>query len=288
MVTATERPLRSRRTLSENFDVRSARGEPKLTSVLWSLRKSATQAPVSKPPAPVPTRQTPRARTQSLMSSHQSPARPSAISTGVPRVSGLPTPGSKPSGLATPGSFSRSVSGASTGIPPPVPGANDLRSPGNNDPAAARRLLRTPSFTNTGRPSSAASSAGSASSPRSHASASMAPPPLPTMTPSSRTAATRSSNGTASATNKTPRASTAPQVNSVRTSSQSGPHDFEVGDHVRIESLGMEGTLRYLGPIDGKPGVFAGVELAPGFSGHGKNDGSVGGCVLSRLFLPTD
>ncbi|GJJ06534.1 hypothetical protein Clacol_000726 [Clathrus columnatus] len=52
---------------------------------------------------------------------------------------------------------------------------------------------------------------------------------------------------------------------------------FEPGDGVRIESLGMEGTLRYVGAIEGKPGVWAGVELAPGFAGRGKNDGTVNG-----------
>ncbi|KAJ1730598.1 hypothetical protein LPJ61_002928 [Coemansia biformis] len=38
---------------------------------------------------------------------------------------------------------------------------------------------------------------------------------------------------------------------------------------------GLRGTLRYLGPIDGKPGVWAGVELDE--AGTGKNDGSVAG-----------
>ncbi|KAF8530397.1 hypothetical protein BU17DRAFT_36275 [Hysterangium stoloniferum] len=52
---------------------------------------------------------------------------------------------------------------------------------------------------------------------------------------------------------------------------------FEPGEAVRIESLGMEGTLRFLGSIAGKPGVWAGVELAPGFAGRGKNDGTVDG-----------
>ncbi|EFI28199.1 CAP-Gly domain-containing protein [Coprinopsis cinerea okayama7 len=52
---------------------------------------------------------------------------------------------------------------------------------------------------------------------------------------------------------------------------------FEVGDNVRIESLGFEGVLRYLGEIDGKPGQWAGVELGGGFAGKGKNDGSVSG-----------
>lgn len=52
---------------------------------------------------------------------------------------------------------------------------------------------------------------------------------------------------------------------------------FEVGDNVRIESLGYEGTLRYIGEIDGKLGLWAGVELSGGFSGKGKNNGTVNG-----------
>lgn len=61
-----------------------------------------------------------------------------------------------------------------------------------------------------------------------------------------------------------------------RSSSRAG-RAFEVGDNIRIESLGFEGLLRYLGEIDGKAGLWAGVELSGGFSGMGKNDGSVGG-----------
>ncbi|KAJ7647445.1 hypothetical protein FB45DRAFT_893476 [Roridomyces roridus] len=62
-----------------------------------------------------------------------------------------------------------------------------------------------------------------------------------------------------------------------RSTSRAGNRPFEVGDNVRIESLGYEGTLRYLGGIDGKPGLWAGVELGGGFSGKGKNNGSVNG-----------
>ncbi|KAJ6593784.1 hypothetical protein B0H19DRAFT_916405 [Mycena capillaripes] len=61
-----------------------------------------------------------------------------------------------------------------------------------------------------------------------------------------------------------------------RSSSRAG-RAFEVGDNVRIESLGYEGTLRYMGTIDGKPGLWAGVELSGGFAGKGKNNGSVAG-----------
>lgn len=46
---------------------------------------------------------------------------------------------------------------------------------------------------------------------------------------------------------------------------------------MRIESLGFEGTLRFIGEIEGKGGLWAGVELSGGFAGKGKNDGSVGG-----------
>lgn len=51
-----------------------------------------------------------------------------------------------------------------------------------------------------------------------------------------------------------------------------------LGDHVCIASLGnFEGIVRYIGPIEGKVGTFAGVELDAGFVGKGKNDGSVAG-----------
>ncbi|EJD32362.1 hypothetical protein AURDEDRAFT_178577, partial [Auricularia subglabra TFB-10046 SS5] len=80
-----------------------------------------------------------------------------------------------------------------------------------------------------------------------------------------------------------PRASTASSRPASRLSEAGGRapsragRGFEVGDMVRIESIGMEGTLRYMGDIDGKPGTWAGVELAGGFAGRGKNDGSVNG-----------
>lgn len=58
---------------------------------------------------------------------------------------------------------------------------------------------------------------------------------------------------------------------------KSTSRSFDVGVNVRIESLGYEGTLRYVGEIDGKAGVWAGVELKGGFSGKGKNNGTVNG-----------
>ncbi|KAI0309079.1 hypothetical protein OF83DRAFT_1288737 [Amylostereum chailletii] len=77
---------------------------------------------------------------------------------------------------------------------------------------------------------------------------------------------------------RTPSARPASRQSDIFTRSSSrldGP--FEVGDNVRIESLGFEGTLRYVGAIEGKAGVWAGVELSGGFAGKGKNDGAVDG-----------
>jgi hypothetical protein len=52
---------------------------------------------------------------------------------------------------------------------------------------------------------------------------------------------------------------------------------FDVGDNVRIDSLSLEGVLRYLGEIEGKNGLWAGVELSAQSAGKGKNNGSVNG-----------
>ena len=50
-----------------------------------------------------------------------------------------------------------------------------------------------------------------------------------------------------------------------------------LGERVRMNSVGMEGTLRFLGTTQFKEGFWAGVELEGGFAGKGKNDGSVDG-----------
>jgi len=62
-----------------------------------------------------------------------------------------------------------------------------------------------------------------------------------------------------------------------RSSSSAKVRTSEIGDTVRIDSLAVEGELRYLGEIAGKPGTYAGVELSGAFAGRGKNDGSVAG-----------
>ncbi|GAA5830650.1 hypothetical protein JCM5353_007570 [Sporobolomyces roseus] len=69
---------------------------------------------------------------------------------------------------------------------------------------------------------------------------------------------------------------------------------FDVGDEVVFEVTGerMEGTVRFIGEVDGKAGQWGGVELSRDFEGRGKNDGSVKGVQyfacppLCGLFLP--
>jgi CAP-Gly domain-containing linker protein 1 len=156
-----------------------------------------------------------------------------------------------------------SPSSQSGGLPVP---------PGQSGRRSVARPANITTATNSVRSPSAASSAASSSGPPRM--------PLP-KTPTS----SRSTGGFS----YTPRASTSTTTSSRPESRQSDVHSrresksnakertFEQGDTVRIESLGMEGTLRFLGAIEGKPGVWAGVELAPGFAGRGKNDGTVNG-----------
>lgn len=91
-----------------------------------------------------------------------------------------------------------------------------------------------------------------------------------------------SAASTSSTGNQYPRAKTPVQSHSrpssrISDAPKAAPRPFEVGDNVRIESLGFEGTLRYVGPIEGKQGTWAGVQLSGGFTGKGKNNGTVNG-----------
>ncbi|CRG92122.1 hypothetical protein PISL3812_09178 [Talaromyces islandicus] len=52
--------------------------------------------------------------------------------------------------------------------------------------------------------------------------------------------------------------------------------DIRVGDQVNVPG-GMYGAVRFLGTVDGKPGRFAGIELAPEHAARGKNSGDVDG-----------
>lgn len=52
--------------------------------------------------------------------------------------------------------------------------------------------------------------------------------------------------------------------------------ELEVGDKVDVPG-GMHGTVKFVGTVRGKKGIFAGVELASAFAARGKNDGDVDG-----------
>jgi len=194
---------------------------------------------------------------------------------GKPRQSGIPTPG-RPTGIPTPGR-SRSASTVTPSGAPKLDTEFASRTFAEaikaNDPAQHRpsrvsdvssvslspqsASLNTQSGRRSvaGRPSSAASSSSGVSS-------------------QARVYGERP---------KTPNSIRPPSRQSDiygRSSSRTG-RGFDIGDNVRIESKGYEGTLRYIGEIDGKTGIFAGVELSGGFSGMGKNDGTVDGYVLS-------
>ncbi|THH28649.1 hypothetical protein EUX98_g5533 [Antrodiella citrinella] len=174
---------------------------------------------------------------------------------GKGRVSGIPTPG-KPSSIPTPGRF-RSASNATIHasssntdeefIAKAFADAIKANDPGLHRTYGSDASLSATS-TQSGRRSVAGRPVSSASTSRSSdigLSASTARPP-------SRTS------------------------DVFRSSSRTG-RIFEVGDAVRIESLGFEGTLKYIGNIEGKPGLWAGVELNGGFAGKGKNNGTVAG-----------
>ncbi|KAG1848637.1 hypothetical protein C8R48DRAFT_663471 [Suillus tomentosus] len=186
-----------------------------------------------------------------------------SITPGKPRVSGIPTPG-KSSGIPTPGRFRSSSSANSQPIFDSdvefmsrafvnAIKANDPaqhrtsttsnNSPSSSSPKSSLATLQSGRRSVTGRPSSVASTSAFAQSR--------------TKTPGPRAPSRQSDVFT-------------------RSVSRAGK-TFEVGDNVRIESLGFEGCLRFIGEIDGKSGLWAGVELSGGFSGKGKNDGSVGG-----------
>ncbi|KAM0283595.1 hypothetical protein ACHAQH_002373 [Verticillium albo-atrum] len=71
-----------------------------------------------------------------------------------------------------------------------------------------------------------------------------------------------------------------------------GGDDFVVGDAVDVPGS-MHGTVRFIGPVQGKKGTFAGVELHPDFAARGKNSGDVDGISYfttaisgAGIFLP--
>ena len=57
---------------------------------------------------------------------------------------------------------------------------------------------------------------------------------------------------------------------------RNGNQGLEVGDMVDVPG-GMHGTIRFIGEVRGKAGIFAGVELSKEWAARGKNDGDVDG-----------
>ncbi|KAL0956076.1 hypothetical protein HGRIS_002245 [Hohenbuehelia grisea] len=193
------------------------------------------------------------------------------------RLSGIPTPG-RASAIPTPRSRSSSRAGYAQDPAHNGPDveymsrafADAIRA---NDPAQHRNTTGPRSSdVSTMSASSSASLQPLASGRRSVAGA------RPSSVASSSSAVSSSATPGAVRT-RTPAARRPPSRTSdvfARSSSRAG-RTFEPGDNVRIESLGFEGILRYLGEIDGKPGLWAGVELSGGFAGKGKNNGTVAG-----------
>ncbi|CED82007.1 Cytoskeleton-associated protein and related proteins [Phaffia rhodozyma] len=249
------------------------------------------------------------------MSSHLTP-RPSRLSgIPTPgRVSlggsGLPTPSNRKVSLPPPlpnqsyqasedKTLSRALSDAIRHNPPPgssrnAPSEDTISSPGsqsffnsntNSSSISGASLTQTPR-----RPSS------SASSNRSYMGSSSVALPLPrtpgppalrstgfpsTPTPGTSGMAARAGPRKSLLASSTPRMESRHEArpgSSLGTAvGGKGPAaGFNVGDRVRIDSMGMEGLLAYVGKIDGKPGIWAGVELSGGFAGKGKNNGTVG------------
>lgn len=197
-------------------------------------------------------------------------------SAGRGRASAIPTPGK--SSIPTPGrlrSFSIAASHNQQNAAAPNLTDQDFIQKAfadaikANDPAAHRSArvsdVTVPSLSPSSSISTSMSTHHSAQSrPPSVVSSASAISPIPPRTPASRSKPSYS------------RPPSRVSDTFVRSSSRAG-RTFEIGDDVRIESLGFEGTLRYLGEIQGKPGEWAGVELSGGFAGRGKNDGSVNG-----------
>ncbi|KAL6712054.1 hypothetical protein ACN47E_003097 [Coniothyrium glycines] len=61
--------------------------------------------------------------------------------------------------------------------------------------------------------------------------------------------------------------------------------DIRVGDAVDVPG-GMHGQVKFVGSIQGKAGVFAGVELSREHASRGKNDGAVDGRQYFRTAVP--
>ncbi|KAI9679957.1 MAG: hypothetical protein M1817_004972 [Caeruleum heppii] len=67
--------------------------------------------------------------------------------------------------------------------------------------------------------------------------------------------------------------------------SAAADRDIDVGDLVDVPG-GMHGTVKFIGNVKGKNGVFAGVELSQQFAQRGKNDGDVEGTRYFTTSIP--
>ncbi|EXJ58006.1 hypothetical protein A1O7_05429 [Cladophialophora yegresii CBS 114405] len=61
--------------------------------------------------------------------------------------------------------------------------------------------------------------------------------------------------------------------------------NINVGDSVMVPG-DMYGTVKFIGPVAGKKGTFAGVQLATEYAGRGKNSGEVDGKHYFRTTIP--
>ncbi|KAF4631353.1 hypothetical protein G7Y89_g6781 [Cudoniella acicularis] len=61
--------------------------------------------------------------------------------------------------------------------------------------------------------------------------------------------------------------------------------DLDVGDLVDVPG-NMHGTVKFVGSVNGKKGLFAGVELSEEFAPRGKNSGDVDGISYFRTSIP--
>ena len=69
-----------------------------------------------------------------------------------------------------------------------------------------------------------------------------------------------------------------PTMNSKVNGDWTGDGILEEGDLVDVPG-GMHGTVKFIGEVKGKKGMFAGVELSREWAPRGKNDGDVEGWV---------
>lgn len=69
------------------------------------------------------------------------------------------------------------------------------------------------------------------------------------------------------------------------TPAKSDSLDLAVGDDVDVPG-GLQGTVRFVGSVDGKKGLFAGIELHPDYAARGKNNGDVDGYGLFPVSPP--